>query len=66
MPTLEQIVSRYLFDQDVPPINLKDEALIRDAGVQGTAIKVDMNDFMTTGGGRFADVARFNFVRKIF
>jgi hypothetical protein len=64
MPTAEQIVSRYLFNEDTPPANLKDEALIRAAGAKGDPIEVDMDEFMTTGGGRFADVARFNFVRN--
>jgi len=29
LPTIEQVVSRFLFDQDIPPQNLKDESLIR-------------------------------------
>ncbi|WP_272493077.1 calcium-binding protein [Atopomonas sediminilitoris] len=64
LPTIEQIVSRYLFDTDVPPSNLKDAALIRPAGVAGTAIQVDMNEFMTAGAGRFVGVERFRYVRN--
>lgn len=63
-PTIDQIVSRYLFNQDSPPSNLKDESLIRPAGQVGDPVLVDMNEFMTTGGGRFAGVERFNFVRN--
>lgn len=64
MPTIEQIVSRYLFNQDTPPANLKDESLIRAENALGDPVLVDMNEFMTTGAGRFAGVERFNFVRN--
>lgn len=64
MPTIEQIVSRYLFNQDAPPANLKDESLIRAEDAPGDPVFVDMNEFMTTGAGRFAGVERFNFVRN--
>ncbi|WMR30454.1 calcium-binding protein, partial [Metapseudomonas otitidis] len=64
LPTIEQIVSRYLFDKDVPPGNLKDDALIRPKGATGTAIQVDMNEFMTAGAGRFVGVERFKYVRN--
>jgi len=64
MPTISQIVSRYLFNSDSPPSNLADEALIRDAGKQGDAVNVDANEYMTVGAGRYAGVERFNFVRN--
>ncbi|MBN6150275.1 hypothetical protein JR065_07985 [Xanthomonas sp. AmX2] len=64
MPTINQIVSRYLFNTDVPPSNLADEALIRSAGQQGDQVNVNANEYMTTGAGRFAGVERFNFVRN--
>ena len=64
MPTIELIVSRYLFNLDSPPVELKDENLIRSAGQKGDPYTVDMNEFMTTGGGRFAGIERFNFVRN--
>lgn len=34
MPTVVQVVSRFLFDQDIPPANLKDEKLICSAEEQ--------------------------------
>jgi hypothetical protein len=34
MPTVVQIVSRYLFNQDTPPANLKDDSLVRPVGVK--------------------------------
>lgn len=39
MPTIERVVSRYLFNSDVPPANLIDEGLIRAAGQQGDVIR---------------------------
>jgi Ca2+-binding RTX toxin-like protein len=62
MPTIDQIVSRYLFNSDTPPTNLVDENLIRPAGTLGDSVHVDAVEFMATGGGRFADIARFNVV----
>ncbi len=64
MPTIEQVVSRYLFNQDSPPLDLKDENLIRSKGGKGAALTVDMDEFMTTGGGRFVGVELFRYVRK--
>ena len=66
MPSIEQVVSRYLFNRDVPPADLTDESIIRLKGKTGDSIVVDMNEFMTSGGGRFAGVERFNFVRNLF
>jgi len=31
MPSIEQMVSRYLFNTDTPPANLEDESLIVDS-----------------------------------
>ncbi len=43
MPTIEQIVSRYLFNKDAPPTNLKDEDLIRSAGAVGDTVSELLN-----------------------
>ena len=64
LPSIEQIVSRFLFDTDTPPANLKDDALIRPAGQVGKVLEVDKNDFMTAGAGRFVGVERFRYVRN--
>lgn len=64
MPTIEQIVSRYLFNQNSPPADLKDEKLIRPMGAMGDAVVVNRYEYMTTGGGRFAGIERFNFIRN--
>jgi hypothetical protein len=58
MPSINEIVSRYLFNSKTPPANLVDDNLIRPAGELGDAVDVDAAEFMDTGGGRFADVAR--------
>ena len=64
MPAINNVVSRYLFNTDTPPSNLTNESIIRNEGQQGDRISVDANEYMTTGGGRFAGVERFNFVRN--
>lgn len=64
MPTSSQIVSRYLFDSDTPPLDLREDRLIRAEGQSGAPIEVDANEYMTTGGGRFAGVERFNYIRN--
>jgi len=63
MPTIEQIVCRFLFNSDTPP-ELVDESLIRPELAEGDPVWVDALEFMSTGGGRFADVARFNYIRR--
>ncbi|AHF69935.1 hypothetical protein PCH70_47820 [Pseudomonas cichorii JBC1] len=64
MPTSQQIVSRYLFNQDTPPGNLKDEKLIRPKDAEGDPVYVDMNEYMTTGAGRFVGIEEFRIVRR--
>jgi hypothetical protein len=34
MPSIEEVVSRYLFNRDAPPADLTDESIIREAGVK--------------------------------
>ncbi len=63
MPTTEEIVSLYLFGQYPPPANLKTEDLIRQPG-DGSTRSVDMNEYMTIGGGRFVKVENFAYVRN--
>ena len=63
IPAVEEIVSCYLFDTDTPPSDLRNEALIRAAGIDGTAVEVDIDEFMSTGGGRFVGAERFRLVR---
>ena len=62
MPTIQEVVSRYLFNQETPPENIKDESLIRPKNAKGDHIAIEMYEFMTAGGGRFVHVARFAFV----
>lgn len=64
MPTSEVIVSRYLFDEDTPPADLKDEKLIRPKDAVGRVFSVDINEYMTIGAGRFVGVEEFRYVRN--
>lgn len=64
MPSAELIVSRYIFNTDTRPANILDENLIRGEFEKGDPIFVSSNEYMATGGGRFAGVERFNFVRN--
>lgn len=63
IPTAEEIVSQYLYGQKTLPSDLKSADLIRQKG-DGEPISVDMNEFMTTGGGRFVKVEDFRYVRN--
>ena len=63
IPTAEEIVSLYLYGQLTPPANLKTEQLIRPPGL-GITKNVDVNEYMTTGGGRFVKVENFLCVRN--
>jgi hypothetical protein len=62
-PTLQEIISQYLYAQRILPENLLDDRLIRDQNAE-TTIDVNIADFMTTGAGRYVDVANFLAVRK--
>jgi hypothetical protein len=64
IPTIAEIVSRYLYDQPTVPVELANERWIRPAGVSGQAVEISTNEFMTTGGGRYVGVERFRFVRS--
>ena len=63
MPTADQILCRYLFNQNTVPADPLSEQFIRNAGVSGTAVSVNANEFMTIGGGRYAGIERFKLVR---
>lgn len=60
-----KVVSRFLYNQDTPPITLADEALIRPAGVKGDPITVDTDAYMATVG-RFALPSEFPIVQWFF
>jgi|JI10StandDraft_1071094.scaffolds.fasta_scaffold26575_3 hypothetical protein len=62
-PTLQEIISQYLYAQRILPENLLDDRLIRDRDAE-TTVDVNIADFMLTGAGRYVDVGNFLAVRK--
>ena len=64
MPTAQEILCLYLYGQKTPPANIKTDILIRPEGVGQVSLNVDMNEYMTTGGGRFVKVESFRYVRN--
>ena len=64
MPTALEIVSLYLYGQKTLPTDIKTDTLIRPPGIGSAPATVDVNEFMTTGGGRFVKVENFNYVRN--
>ena len=64
MPTAEEAICLYLYGQKTPPADLKSERLIREPGNGSVPLEVDINEYMTTGGGRFVKVENFNYVRN--
>ena len=65
MPTAEEIVSLYLFGQETPPADLKTDQWIRPPGDGKQTKEVDVNEYMTIGGGRFVKVENFLYVRNL-
>ena len=64
LPTMTEIISWYLYGQATKPDNLLDERIIsRDENATSTR-SVDINEFMTTGAGRYVDVGNLKAVRK--
>ncbi|WP_239350481.1 hypothetical protein [Snodgrassella communis] len=61
--SVDEILARYLWNQEtVPsPSELVDDKWIRDASAKGDALKIDAQEYMTHGGGRFVLAADFEF-----
>ncbi|WP_283164673.1 calcium-binding protein [Marinobacter sp. M4C] len=66
MPTAEEILCLYLYGQKTPPApaDLKSDTLIRPTGDGQEPLIVDLDEYMTTGGGRFVGVENFRYVRN--
>lgn len=68
--TVEQILARYIWNQDNAPSDLEklDDKWIRDLDVLGDALIIDVNEYMKYGAGRFCSAADFSilihFLRK--
>lgn len=64
--TKEQITNLYLYGkEDLPDTKVK-SSLIRDEGASGAKIRVDVNYYMETGAGRFANPYLFDLVKFFF
>ena len=66
--SVDQILARYLWDQDEAPLpsELSDEKWIRDNNAKGTALEIDKTEYMTQGAGRFVSAANFQFFEDFF
>lgn len=66
--SVDEILSSYLWDQKTPPApaELNDAKWILPAGAKGTALTIDMQDYMTKGAGRFVSAADFKFFEDFF
>lgn len=66
LPSAELILSQYLYGSAAKP-PLDNEALIRDKiGTYGATINVDAAEYMTLGGGRFANGAQSALVNSFY
>ena len=66
--TVEQILARYIWNQDNAPSDLEklDDKWIRDLDVLGDALIIDVNEYMKYGAGRFCSAADFSFFDSFF
>lgn len=65
LPNASEITSYYLYGAKTPPSNLVDEKLVRPT-TDTSEIKVDMNEFMQSGAGRFDNPSMLSIVKKFF
>ena len=67
LPTMEQMTAVYLFGQLEKPSNLIDENLIRPKDlVVDYPVKININEYMTDGPGRFVSAKDFDFLGDFF
>ncbi|MCO6525160.1 hypothetical protein [Snodgrassella sp.] len=61
--SVDEILARYLWNQKTAPLpsELVDDKWVRDASVDGDALKIDVQEYMTHGGGRFVSAVNFQF-----
>lgn len=63
--TAEEVTNLYLYGSTTRPTNLANSNLIRLPTAQAT-VSVDVNEYMTSGAGRFASAADFDLVNAFF
>lgn len=64
LPTAEEIKNLYLYGVSKRLQNLLDPSLSQPRA--GVVLSVDVNDYMSNGTGRYADVAGFDFIADFF
>lgn len=65
--TAEKVTNLFLYGKETVPDNLVDGTLIRPKDLQNKVrTTVDMNEYMTTGPGRFASPASFEVIKQFF
>ncbi|GFE82768.1 hypothetical protein GCM10011487_47680 [Steroidobacter agaridevorans] len=65
LPSSQQITNLYLYGQDTTPENLANDALIRPSDARAHTT-VNVNEYMESGAGRFANAAFFEFIKLFF
>lgn len=66
MSSITEITNLYLYGTKSTPITKISDELIRPKEVTQPVFTVDINEFMNTGGGRFALGAQFDFIQDFF
>ncbi len=65
--TAEEVTNLYLYGSKTKPADIENENLIRDNQLKtSTTTSVDINEYMTTGPGRFASPAFFEVIKQFF
>ncbi|WMY91379.1 hypothetical protein [Snodgrassella communis] len=61
--SVDEILARYLWNQKTAPSpsELVNAKWIRNAGAKGDALMIDVQEYMTHGGGRFVSAVDFQF-----
>ena len=59
--SVDEILAKYLWNQETAPSPSEpvDDKWIRDASAEGDALMIDVQEYMTHGGGRFVSEADF-------
>lgn len=64
MPTAEEIINRYLFNQPTLPSEPLLDKYIRPSDAKGDVVPVNADEYMKYGAGRYADISSFKFIRE--
>lgn len=62
LPTVSEVITKYLYGSDIVPADFSDDTIIRDSGPR-ESIDVNLIEYMTTGAGRFALASNFEIIK---